>query len=167
MSDSPRNLVRTRDLRPEDAAHIKHPMNPNSEIFVHRLSDHAGIQRLHMNIARIPPGRESYLPHSHTFQEEWVFVIEGDGTAVIDGKDIAIGPGDYMGFPTDGTTHHLKNTGQSDLVVLQGGERTPREVSRFPTVNKTALFDDSRKVTFFDDDGSQEVLDLSLWLATD
>jgi len=166
MSDDPKNLVRTRALRHEDAAHIKHPKNPASEIFVHRLSDHAGMKRLHMNIARIPPGKESYLPHSHTFQEEWVFVVEGDGTAVIDGKDVAIGAGDYLGFPTDGTTHHLKNTGNADLVVLQGGERTPREIGRFPTINQTVLFEPP-KATFYGDDGTQEVLDLSLWLATD
>ncbi|NQV81785.1 MAG: cupin domain-containing protein [Alphaproteobacteria bacterium] len=166
MASDPKNLVRTSALRPQDATHLKHPMNPNSEIFMHRLSDHAGIERLHMNIARIPPGKESFLPHAHTFQEEWVFVLEGAGTAVIDGDDVAIGGGDYLGFPTDGTTHHLKNTGVSDLVVLQGGERTPREIGRFPTIGKTALFE-VPKVTFYGDDGTVEELHLSRWVVTD
>ena len=166
MTQDPKHLVRTRRLRTDDATHLKHPMNPKSEIFVHGLSESAGMQRQHMNIARIPPSKESFLPHSHTFQEEWVFVVEGDGIAIVNDAEVAIGPGDYLGFPTDGTTHHLKNTGQTDLVVLQGGERTAREIARFPTVGKTALFEPP-KVTFFGDDGATEELNLSLWLATD
>ena len=108
-----------------------------------------------MIIARIPPSKENFLPHSHTFQEEWVFVVEDDGIAIVNDAEVAIGPGNYLGFPTDGTTHHLKNTGQTDLVVLQGGERTAREIARFPTVGKTALFEPP-KVTLFGDDGATE-----------
>lgn len=166
MPDDPKNVVRTAGLQREGAAHIKHPMNPNSEVFVHRLSDHAGIQRLHMNIARIPAGKESYLPHAHTMQEEWLFIVEGSGMVQIGEDDVSIGAGDYVGFPVDGTVHHLRNTGAEDLVVLQGGERTPREVARFPTIAKTALFD-APKVTFYGDDGSVEERHLSEWIAKD
>jgi len=166
MTKDPKNLVRTAALRPEDAAHIKHPMNPKSEVFVHRLSDHAGIERMHMNIARIPAGKESYLPHAHTLQEEWLFVLEGSGTAQIGDDEVEIGAGDYLGFPTDGTVHHLKNTGTQDMVVLQGGERTPREVARFPTIAKTAVFE-VPKVTFYGDDGSVEERHISEWIAKD
>jgi uncharacterized cupin superfamily protein len=164
MTDGPKNIVRAAGLQRESAAHIKHSMNPNSEVFVHRLSDHAGIERLHMNIARIPAGKEGYLPHAQTIQEEWLFIVEGSGMVQIGEDDVSIGPGDYVGFPVDGTAHHLRNTGAQDLVVLQGGERTPREVARFPTIAKTALLD-CPNVTFYGDDGSVEKRHLSQWMA--
>ena len=60
MTQDPKNLVRTRHLRTDDATHLKHPMNPKSEIFVHGLSERAGMQRQHMIIARIPPSKENF-----------------------------------------------------------------------------------------------------------
>jgi uncharacterized cupin superfamily protein len=72
-----------------------------------------------------------------------------------------LGPGDYMGFPTDGTVHHLRNVGDTDLVYLMGGERTATEVSRFPSISKVGVFDRGR-VSFFDE-ASVTVLSTEQW----
>jgi uncharacterized cupin superfamily protein len=160
MSD-PKHLVRTKQLAGTDYALVRHPLNPDSEIYVVRLGDRVGMQRAHLSIARLSPGKQSFLPHAHQVQEEFLFVLEGRGMALIGDAEFEVGPGDYMGFPTDGTVHHLRNVGVTDLVYLMGGERTALEVSRFPSIGKVAVFDRGR-VSFFNE-ASAMVLSTEQW----
>jgi len=161
----PKHLVRTRSLKESDYATICHPLNPRSEIRMARLGDRAGMQRAFLSITRLPPGKESFLPHAHSLQEEFMFVLEGRGLALIGDEEIEVGPGDYLGFPADGTVHHLRNPGDDDLVCLMGGEQTAVEVTRFPTIGKVAIFKGSA-VTFYDEQLGQH-LPTSAWRAKD
>jgi len=161
MSD-PKHLVRTKSLTDGDYTLLRHPLNPVSEVHISRLGDRVGIQRAHLSIARLPPGRESFMPHAHAVQEEFLFVLEGRGMALIGDAEVEVGPGDYMGFPTDGTVHNLRNIGETDLVYLMGGERTATEVARFPSIGKVGVFDRGR-MSFFDE-ASATVLSPDQWL---
>ncbi len=163
MTNTPKQLVRTHDLDTADAMHIKHPFNPKSEVFMHRLGDRVGMQRAHLSLARVPPGKESFIPHAHSVQEEFLFILEGRGTAEIDGERFAVGPGDYLGFPTDGAVHHLINGGTDDLVYLMGGERSDVEVARFPSVGKVGIIMNDG-VQMLDESGS-DTLPFSAWIA--
>jgi len=120
---------------------ISHPLNPNSQTFfraipsgasAQSLSEAAGLQRLGIHQVRIPPGKESFVYHSHHAEEEFVYVIAGRGIAEINGREVEIGAGDFLGFRTPDCTHHLKNPFDADLVCLMGGERREVEVVEFP-----------------------------------
>ena len=163
MAD-PKHIVRTRDLDWSQAFHGRHPFNPNSDMRMAPLSAQVGMQRAHLNLVRIAPGKESFIPHAHSVEEEYVFVLEGQGTLTLDGETTPIGPGDYIGFPIDGAAHHLTNTGgQADLVYLTGGERAAVEVARMPTIGKVAVFKDNA-VTFYGEDGAER-LTMAEWMA--
>ncbi|WP_419909762.1 cupin domain-containing protein [Hoeflea sp.] len=140
MSKTEQYVVRTSTIAPEQTFHFSHPLNRQSEMRIMPLSDRIGLKRIGVSIGRIPPGKEGFLPHAHTAQEEFVFVLEGEGTLTIDGDSTTIGPGDYVGFPTDGCVHHIENKGTQDLVYLMGGERTTADVAYFPTVGKTGFW---------------------------
>ena len=163
MSEDPKHVVRTRHLRPENAVHIRHPLNPNSEVFVHHLSDQVGMMRAHLSLARVPPGKESFILHSHSLQEEFLFILDGDGLATIGDRQVSVGAGDYLGFPTDGTPHYLVNVGARDLVYLMGGERTSVDVGHFPSLSKVAVFQ-AGVVQLFDQVTAQE-LSVREWIA--
>ncbi len=146
-----RYLVRADEWKGmEGAVPVRHPLNPNSHVDWMSLSDRAGMQRAHVAIGRIPPGKESFIYHSHSLQEEWLFILEGRGRAEIGADAFEVGPGDYMGFPTDGTGHHLINNGESDLLYLMGGERTDVEVARFPKQKKLMVAKD-KKIALIDE----------------
>lgn len=162
MTSPPKHVVHTRQLTDKDAIVIAHPLNPRSEVHVTGLSDRVGMARAHLSLARVPPGKESYIPHSHALQEEFVFILSGHGTALIGERKIAVGPGDYMGFPTDGTVHHLINDGTTDLVYLQGGERSAVEIAHFPTVGKV-MVSNAGKLSLFDA-GSSEARRVEEWI---
>lgn len=138
--DQPRHLVRTSGLDPADAVRVRHPLNPDSEVSLQRLAERTGMSRVVVTLARVPPGKESFVPHAHLRDEEFLYVLEGTGTALIGDAEVPVGPGDFMGFPADGTVHHLRNTGAVDLVYLMGGERGPLEVTRFPTAGKLGVY---------------------------
>ncbi len=135
-------VVRSRSLADAESVPIRHPLNPQSDVRLQMLSDRVGMQRVQLSLGHIPAGKESFVPHAHCTQEEFIFILEGQGRLEIDGQAVALGPGDYVGFPTDGAVHHLINDGSEDLVYLMGGERTAVEVARFPTLGKTGIWAD-------------------------
>lgn len=123
----------------ERKASFSHPWNPNSEIQGTRLSTLAGLMRVGVSLTHIPPGKESFVYHSHYREEEWIYVISGRGVAEIDGEEFEVAAGDFMGFPTPSVAHHLRNPYGEDLVYLMGGENVEVEVADFPKLGKRML----------------------------
>jgi uncharacterized cupin superfamily protein len=134
MNDRP-ELLRAADIAAKMGSHA-HPWNPNSEMKGVQLSRLAGLARTGVSLARISPGKESFVYHNHEREEEWLYILSGTGTAEIDGADYDVGPGDFMGFPTPSVAHHLRNTGSEDLVYLMGGENRDFEIADFPKLGK-------------------------------
>ncbi|MFI5324129.1 MAG: cupin domain-containing protein [Thermodesulfobacteriota bacterium] len=127
----PKYLLKAKDIKKMEKK-FSHPWNPKSEIMGARLGVKTGLKRTGVNIAAIPPGKESFVYHSHTFEEEWIYVLSGKGVAEIDGKEYDVGPGDFMGFPNPGVAHNLRNDGKEDLVYLVGGESLEHEIAEYP-----------------------------------
>ncbi len=140
MSDLEKYVVRTAGVPKEQTFHFNHPLNSQSELYLLPMSDRSGMQRLGVSIGRIPPGKEGFIPHAHAGQEEFIFVLEGEGTLTIDDAETKVVPGDFVGFPCDGAVHHLQNKGASDFVYLMGGERTATDVASFPTIGKKGFW---------------------------
>jgi uncharacterized cupin superfamily protein len=101
---------------------FSHPWNPKSQLVGVQLGRTLGLKRTGVSIARIPPGKESFVYHSHQHEEEWLYILAGRGIAEIDEEEIEVGAGDFMAFPTPSVAHHLKNPFDRDLVYLMGGE---------------------------------------------
>ena len=134
MTDRP-ELLRAAAIAAKTGTH-SHPWNPQSEMKGVRLGYETGLRRTGISLARIAPGKESFVYHSHEREEEWLYILSGAATAEIDGEEYEVGPGDFMGFPTPSVAHHLRNTGAEDLVYLMGGEHRGAEVADFPRLGK-------------------------------
>ena len=135
MAQEERYVVRTEEAEKE-AARYSHPWNPNSELRGTRLSSLAGLSRLGVTRAVMPPGKESFVYHSHHREEEWIYVLSGRGLAEIGGEEHEVGAGDFMGFPAPQVAHHLRNPYEEDLVYLMGGEVLDVDVADFPRLGK-------------------------------
>jgi uncharacterized cupin superfamily protein len=137
MSNGAPNLCLLR--RQDSEQHYQsfsHPWNPRSGITGAMLGRMTGLKRTGVSIARLQPGKESFVYHSHQLEEEWIYILSGTGTALIDGQEYAVGPGDFMGFPTPSVAHHLVNSGSEELVYLMGGENRSFEISDFPQLDR-------------------------------
>jgi uncharacterized cupin superfamily protein len=132
------NIVRAADV----AAHsqqFSHPWNPASEMHGMQLARSVGLKRTGVNFIRVPPGRESYVYHSHRYEEEWIYVLSGRAIALIDDVEYEVAAGDFMGFPTPSVAHLMRNPGPEDLVYLSGGENREFDVADFPKLGKRML----------------------------
>ena len=86
-----RYVVRADEM--ENASWFSHPWNPNSELLGTRLSSMVGLTRIGVNWVRVPPGKESFVYHSHHREEEWLYVLSEHGMVEIGDEEVEIGPG--------------------------------------------------------------------------
>lgn len=127
MTDRP-PCVRSAHEVPENT-HVypqsTEPMGP-----VRTLGKAAGLQRIGINIQRLPPGTRSSWPHAEENEEEFVYVISGAVDAWIDGHVYPMQAGDLAAFPAGtGITHCFINNTEQEVVLLVGGE-APKDGSR-------------------------------------
>ena len=67
-------------------------------------------------VAVIKPGREIHPPHEHA-EEEYLMVVEGDGTWHMNGKDMPAHAGD-MQYAAPWDVHGVTNTGKKPLTFV-------------------------------------------------
>ena len=92
-----------------------------------------GLSRLGVNLETIPPGCRSAEPHAHERDEEFVYVIEGNPDAWIDGELHGLRPGDGIAFPAGtGIAHCFLNNTDGAVRLLIIGERHPEDRVAYP-----------------------------------
>jgi uncharacterized cupin superfamily protein len=93
-----------------------------------KLGDAAGLTQFGVNLLRLPPGQWTSQRHWHTAEDEFVWVIEGEGVLVTDAGEEVLRPGDCAGFPAGAPNgHHIQNRSDCELVLLEVGSRCPDE----------------------------------------
>ena len=135
MADGKKFILTSSEITEREQP-FSHPWNPKSQLISVQLGRALGLNRTGVSIARIPPGKESFVYHSHQHEEEWLYILAGRGIAEIDGDEIEVGSDDFMAFPAPSVPHHLKNPFDQDLVCLMGGENREMEIADFPRLGK-------------------------------
>jgi uncharacterized cupin superfamily protein len=88
----------------------------------------AGLQKIGVNLTRLLPGERSSWPHAEEKEEEFVYVLEGEVAAWIDGVLHAMRPGDFAAFPSGtGISHCFLNNSEHEVLLLVGGEASKRD----------------------------------------
>jgi uncharacterized cupin superfamily protein len=122
MSPRPAFIVSTGEL-PEHS-HV-YPNSDEAMGPVRSAGGAAGLVRLGINLQRLPPGSRSSWPHAESEEEEFVYVIEGEVDAWIDGDLHRMLAGDFAAFPAGtGICHCFINNSGSEALLLVGGEAT-------------------------------------------
>lgn len=113
-----------------------HYLNPVAKRLNKSLGDATGLQRIGVHLIRVDPGHQSSEYHAHHFEEECLYVLAGRGLAVLGETLQPIGPGDFIGFPTNGIAHEIINDGAEPLVCLVMGQRVVQDVCDYPRLGK-------------------------------
>jgi uncharacterized cupin superfamily protein len=150
-------LLTAAELAATPEVHIRHVLNPNSEVHLRSLGRMTGLQRLSLSLARVPPGKESFAYHAHERDEEFVYILSGRGRAEIGDAVIDVGPGDFMAFPTPSVAHHLTNPYDEDLVYLMGGEHSGLDLGHFPRHGKRILFSEREILCIDEQEGTRKM----------
>ena len=122
MTPRPPFLVSTADVEEKIA---RYP-NRDETFSRHRpIGVAAGLQRIGLHVERLPPGTRTSLPHAESDEEEFVFVLEGEVDAWIDGERHPMKKGDLAAFPAGtGIVHTFINDGPEEALLFVGGERS-------------------------------------------
>ncbi|WP_298626404.1 cupin domain-containing protein [uncultured Zoogloea sp.] len=106
----------------------------------HPLGDLFGLTNFGVNLTRLAPGAVSALRHSHTRQDEFILVLEGNPTLVTDAGETRLAPGMCAGFKAGtGDAHQLRNDGTDEAVYLEVGDRTPGDSASYPDEDLQAV----------------------------
>lgn len=120
-------IVSARDL--PEGAHI-YPQSTEQMGPVRHLGKAAGLVRIGVNLQRLPRGTRSSWPHAEENEEEFVYVIEGEVDAWINGDLHRMVAGDLAAFPAGtGICHCFINNSEHEALLLVGGE-APKQGSR-------------------------------------
>lgn len=97
------------------------------------LGDLFGLTRFGVNLTRLPPGGMSALRHTHTREDEFIYIVEGEPVLVTNAGETALRAGMCAGFKAgDGNAHHLLNRTMHDVVYLEIGDRDPGDTVIYP-----------------------------------
>jgi uncharacterized cupin superfamily protein len=120
MSSCPPFIVSASD-QPEHS-HV-YPQSNEAMGPVRSLGGAAGLVRLGINLQRLPPGSRSSWPHAESDEEEFVYVVEGEVDAWVDGRLHRMLAGDFAAFPAGtGICHCFINNSGTEALLLVGGE---------------------------------------------
>jgi uncharacterized cupin superfamily protein len=98
-----------------------------------KLGEYFGLTQFGVNLTHLAPGAVSALAHSHSQQDEFIYVLEGTPTLVLGEQEFLLSAGDCYGFKAGtGMAHQLVNRSQSTVTYLEMGDRTPGDEVAYP-----------------------------------
>jgi uncharacterized cupin superfamily protein len=100
------------------------------------LGDALGLTRIGVNLTVLAPGAESSMRHSHTHEDELVYVLEGELVLRTDAGEQRLTAGMCAGFragSTDG--HQLVNRSDRPARYLEISNRDPEDIPAYPDVD--------------------------------
>ncbi|MBS0419908.1 MAG: cupin domain-containing protein [Proteobacteria bacterium] len=91
-----------------------------------RLGKQAGLSRLSVLVAELPPGVATSLRMWQTSEDEFYYVLEGEPTLVTDLGEVRLQPGQSVGFPAGRPVgHHFINRTSRLARVLEVANVAP------------------------------------------
>jgi uncharacterized cupin superfamily protein len=97
------------------------------------LGDAFGLTNFGVNLTRLPPGCMSALRHTHSREDEFIYILEGEPILVTNSGETQLRPGMCAGFKAgSGDGHHLINRGSRDVVYLEIGDRKSGDTVIYP-----------------------------------
>lgn len=99
-----------------------------------------GLTNFGVNLTRLAPNASSALRHTHSKQDEFVYILEGRPTLHTDDGRTQLAPGMCAGFKAGaGNAHRLVNETVEDVLYLEVGDRTSGDEVNYPDDDLKAL----------------------------
>jgi uncharacterized cupin superfamily protein len=109
------------------------------------LGEVFGLSTFGVNLTHLAPQAVSSLRHSHSRQDEFVYILSGQPTLRTDAGDTLLAPGMCAGFPAgSGNGHQLINLTDEPVVFLEVGDRTPDDAVSYSEDDLLASFREGR-----------------------
>ena len=118
-----------------------------------QLGDVFGLTNFGVNLIHLSPGSQSALHHTHSRQDEFIYVLEGHPTLFQGETALELSPGMVAGFPAEGLAHHVENRSDSVCIILEVGDRSAGDSVTYPADDLQAVTGPDGKWRFEHKDG--------------
>jgi uncharacterized cupin superfamily protein len=119
-----------------------------------KLGDVFGLTQFGVNLTQLAPGAISALAHSHSQQDEFIFVLSGTPTLILGTEEFILQLGDCCGFKAGtGIAHHLVNRSEERVTYLEMGDRALGDTVEYPNDDLKAILSANGTWTFTHKDG--------------
>ena len=119
------------------------------------LGDIFGLNNFGVNLTRLAPHAASALRHTHSKQDEFIYVLEGRPTLVTDEGATELAPGMCAGFQaSSGNGHMIVNRTSEDAVYLEIGDRSMGDTVDYPDDDLVAAANTDGRRIFTHKDGT-------------
>ena len=104
------------------------------------LGDPFGLDQFGVNLTVLAPGAWSSQRHWHEFEDEFIFVLDGEMVLIDDAGEHRLSPGMCAGFKAGVPNgHHLVNKSMEPATYLEIGTRSGAEHAHYPDIDMTAV----------------------------
>ena len=129
-------VVTKEEIESMEGLHKTHFLNSNAQRINKSLGDITGLNNIGFHIIEVSPGHESTELHKHYFEEECVYVLEGEAQATIGTDVFQVKAGDFIGYRTDGEPHKLENNTDAVFKCIVVGQRLDHDVGDYTNLRK-------------------------------
>ncbi len=114
-----------------------------------------GLSNFGVNLTRLALGAVSSLRHSHSRQDEFIYILTGHPLLVTDDGKTSLSPGMCAGFKSGtGNGHHLVNRTAEEVVYLEIGDRSAGDSGHYPDDDIQAVLGKDGQWQFVHKDGT-------------
>jgi uncharacterized cupin superfamily protein len=131
-----RSFITKEDIDAMEGLSKTHFLNSNAQRVNKSLGDMVGLTGIGFHIIEVQPGHESTELHKHYFEDECVYILEGEAEAQLGQRIVKVKAGDFIGYPAGGLAHKLTNIGASILRCIVVGQRLDHDVADYPNLKK-------------------------------
>ncbi len=111
MNDKPFPLLTAKAISETDEVKHVHQFNKNAIRHTRSIGDILGLEHLGVHLVRIAPGNDTTQFHLHHQDEEFIYILEGKGTAEIGDELVEVKAGDFMAFTQNSLPHCMHGWG--------------------------------------------------------
>ena len=118
------------------------------------LGDVFGLKNFGVGLTTLEPGGETALMHSHSKQNEMIYILQGNPTLVTESGETTLAPGMCAGFRAGGEAHHVVNRSDRKAVLLEIGDRAKGDERSYPRDDLRAVMGEDGMWQFVHKDGT-------------
>ena len=129
-------IITAEEIDAYEGTEKTHFLNDNAKRVNKSLGDLTGLTGLGFHIIEVQPGHETTEFHVHHYEDECVYILEGQADAVIGDTVTPVKAGDFIGYRAGGEAHTIKNTSEGILKCIVVGQRLAHDVGDYPNLQK-------------------------------
>jgi len=129
-------IVTKDEIDDMEGEHKTHFLNSNAQRINKSLGDMTGLNNIGFHIIEVSPGHESTELHKHYFEEECIYILEGEAQATIGDDVFPVKAGDFIGYRIGGKPHKIENNSDAVVKCIVVGQRLDHDVGDYTNLNK-------------------------------